>query len=278
MSASPASLAARRLRDMLRGEILSGAFQGVPLPSEGELMRGYGASRGVVRKALGLLRDEELVRRLQGQGTFAVSPAVITRLVEAHGVAAPGPSGALGGRARPDILNWSRMRTPDSVRRLLGPEAEECLCIEYVAYLDGRPMALATNYVAYPEADGMQPTLFHSDWYQLLTASGVTVFSSQFVIGCEAADRTLAALLGVNAGHPLLTMDQIISDSDGRIFNVAYIHSRGDRFAILSIAAVQGGPAEMDAPDRRLPELPPIPVGAWSRDVVRLERVPRGEG
>jgi GntR family transcriptional regulator len=253
---------------MLRADILSGAYQGSPLPSEAQLMRGYNASRGVVRKALGMLRDEKLVRRLQGQGTFAVAPAVLTRLVEAHGVAAPAINSAFGGQMRPDILTWTRMRTPDSVVRLLGYPVEECLCVEYVSYLDGQPVGLATNYVADPEGEQLKVAHFHSDWYQLLKASGVLMASSTFVIGCEAADAKLAELLGIAPQHPLLTMDQTISDATGRIFNVAYIHARGDRFAILSVAGVPGLSEDTEPPSYLNVEAPGRPSPVWARDAT----------
>jgi GntR family transcriptional regulator len=238
---TPAALAARRLRDMLRGEILTGAFHGAPLPSEGELMRRYGASRGVVRKALAMLRDEDLIRRLQGQGTFAVAPAVITRLVEVHGCAEPEPGTFLGGHpsVRPDILTWASMRAPEAVKRHLGPDSDEVLCIDYVHYVEGQPLAAATNYVAYPEAAKLEPALFNTDWYQLLIAAGIAVAASSFVIGCEAAPPEIASLLGLSPGHPLMTLEQTIRGEDGRIFDVAYIHARGDRFGVLSHAVAQ---------------------------------------
>jgi DNA-binding FadR family transcriptional regulator len=49
-------------------------------------------SRGAVRDALNMLREEGLVSRVQGLGTFVVSPAALTRMVESHGMR-PVPSG-----------------------------------------------------------------------------------------------------------------------------------------------------------------------------------------
>ena len=52
----------RQLAAFLRDDIHSGVIpEGGKLPSEPELQRTYGLSRGVVRQALALLRDEGLV-------------------------------------------------------------------------------------------------------------------------------------------------------------------------------------------------------------------------
>ena len=45
-----------------------------PLPSESYLQHQYGVSRGTVRAAVGILRDEGLVVTIGGRGTF-VRPA-----------------------------------------------------------------------------------------------------------------------------------------------------------------------------------------------------------
>jgi GntR family transcriptional regulator len=58
------------LRDMIRsGELHPRA----PLPSESYLQQEQGVSRGTVRMAVAILRDEGLVVTIGGRGTF-VSP------------------------------------------------------------------------------------------------------------------------------------------------------------------------------------------------------------
>lgn len=56
----------------LRSRIASGEFASeAKLPSEGELVRGYGVSRTVVREAISQLRARGLVETRRGIGTFA---------------------------------------------------------------------------------------------------------------------------------------------------------------------------------------------------------------
>ncbi|MER5457772.1 GntR family transcriptional regulator [Micromonospora sp. NPDC002389] len=60
----------------LRARVISGLIApGSLLPSEGALMVEFKASRGTIRHALALLRDEGLVRTERGRGTVAAAQA-----------------------------------------------------------------------------------------------------------------------------------------------------------------------------------------------------------
>jgi DNA-binding GntR family transcriptional regulator len=63
-----------QLANILRDMIKSGELQQRgPLPSESYLQQEQGVSRGTVRMAVAILRDEGLVVTIGGRGTF-VSP------------------------------------------------------------------------------------------------------------------------------------------------------------------------------------------------------------
>lgn len=61
----------RRIADDLRGQITSGALaMGQRVPSEAELVRRYGVSRGTARQGLALLEATGLVTAVHGKGRF----------------------------------------------------------------------------------------------------------------------------------------------------------------------------------------------------------------
>ncbi len=63
-----------QLANILRDMIKSGELRPrAPLPSESYLQQEQGVSRGTVRMAVAILRDEGLVVTIAGRGTF-VSP------------------------------------------------------------------------------------------------------------------------------------------------------------------------------------------------------------
>ena len=64
-----------QLADILREMITSGELQPRSLlPSESYLQQEQGVSRGTVRMAVGVLREEGLVVTISGRGTFVQVP------------------------------------------------------------------------------------------------------------------------------------------------------------------------------------------------------------
>ncbi|MTD58343.1 UTRA domain-containing protein [Amycolatopsis sp. RM579] len=225
----------RRLRDLLRGAVQGGHFPGGQLPAEAELMTSHRASRATVREALALLRSEGLIERTQGVGTHVVIKPVQTSLPEAHGVIKPSRTSMLNQRMRPRELDRSVVAAPPTVAGRLGvPDGTPCLRLEYVALHDEEPVAVATNYVLFPEAAQLRDTPFVHDWYRLLDDAGVRLSDSEFIFDCELADAPLASVLGIREGVPLILLEQIIYDLAGRPFDLAFIHTRGERFRFVS--------------------------------------------
>lgn len=66
-----------QLADILREQITSGELRPrSPLPSESDLQQGQGVSRGTVRMAIGVLRNEGLVITISGRGTYVTAERV----------------------------------------------------------------------------------------------------------------------------------------------------------------------------------------------------------
>lgn len=258
--------AVRRLRDVLRSNIVHGGYGDGKLPSENELMHDHRASRAVVRDALAQLRQEGLVERVQGLGTYTMHHTVVTRMVETHGIERPSRERGVwaDGAQRPNVLDRSIVATPDAVASRFGlgeddgdavPTSERasgtgergatvadarCLRVEYVATVAGEAVGIATNYLRFPEAERVAEIPFESDFYALLDGGGLRVGASEFLIGCANADELTADLLGVRVGDALVTMEQVIFDEGGRPYDVAFVATRADRFMLLSRAERPG--------------------------------------
>jgi GntR family transcriptional regulator len=228
----------RRLRDVLRSNVLSSVYPDGLLPSENELMLNHSAPRAVVREALSLLRDEGVVERVQGIGTFSVAERYIARIGELHGEH-DGQSDRFfsAGRVRPEVLDRSIIPAPDGVARKLQIDVgEPVLRLEYVGHHDGEPIALATNYVAFPEADALADTPFTTDWYTLMRDAGVPLGGSEWQMSCLNADAAVASLLDVAPGAALMLGEELIWDASGRIYDFAVCYFRTDRFVFSSQA------------------------------------------
>jgi GntR family transcriptional regulator len=226
-------LPARWLRDLLRAEILRGSFGDDVLPSEADLMLAHRASRGVVREALDLLRQEGIVERLQGTGTLVVGQRNPRRLVEVHGVTDVDPVPFAS-----HVLAQLEVRMPATVAHYLEePLGSPCLLIEYVGMAHGSVVGVYTNYLRYPEAERVAGTPFNGHWYSLLHDAGLEIYETDLLIEAITADESLATHLQVPAGQAVLALQQVIRDASGRPYNFAILRHRGDRLALFSQAA-----------------------------------------
>ncbi|MDT7672176.1 MAG: GntR family transcriptional regulator [Pseudonocardiales bacterium] len=227
----------RRLRDLIRSAVLAGAYPGGHLPSEAELMTGHGATRATVRTALAMLRAEGLIERTQGIGTHAVMAPVRADMEEALGVLRPANPALFTTGTRPQLLDRSTVPVPETLTGWLRvPPGTPCLRLEYVSVIGEQPFAIATNYVLFPEAGRLLDVPFRVDWYTLLAEAGVVLGESEFVMDSVLADELSASLLSVAVGSALLAMDQTITSPDGRVFNVAFIRMRTDRYRFVTHA------------------------------------------
>jgi len=230
----------RRLRDLLRCEVLRGGYADGVLPSEASLMLAYGVSRQTVRDALDLLRREGLIERLQGTGTLVIAARDATQLMDVHGVVTPAPGGFVRGLT-PRVLEKTVMPMPRPVAAALGEaEGTPCLLLEYVAYSGDQVTAVCTNYLRFPEADRVLAAPFTGDWYRLMRDAGLTVTETDLLMEATLADEELAAVLQTAPGAAVLTMEQVIRDETGRPYDFAVLRSRGDRLALFSRAARDG--------------------------------------
>jgi GntR family transcriptional regulator len=217
----------------LRADLLRGGYPDGRLPGEPELMAEYDASRGVIREALSLLRDEGLVRRLTGAGTLVSADPNDSPLPELHGVVVANDPSPLTIRPVPHTT----APMPPVVSRLLGrPAGSPCLIVEYLAYQGAEPLATVTNYVAWPHADSLADVEQYDDFYSYLRRTGLSVGRTDMIFDARPADASTAELLAVPVGRPLLGFEQVIVDEQGTPYDFAVGSVRGDRMRLVSQA------------------------------------------
>jgi GntR family transcriptional regulator len=229
---------ARRLRDLLRSEVLAGRYSEGLLPSEAALMLEYGASRGTIRAALNQLRVSGVVERIQGTGTFVVAERYALRLIELHGI---DEKLSNEGAFTVDVLEKRVIPMPAPVAAQLHDTAgAPCLRLEYRGLANGRVNSVCTNYLRFPEAAAVLDVPFEGHWYALLAAAKLDVAGTDLLIEAVLADDPdLAALLEVELGAPLLAAQQVIRDESGRPYDFAVLRMRADRLSLLARGVTQ---------------------------------------
>src|SRR5215218_307015 len=155
----------KQIADGLRSAILSGELEpGARVPSEQELIDGYGVARGTIRQAMNLLRSEGLVRTEHGRGSYVRDRPPVRRLAHDRFARRHRQRGqaaylaeleADGRRPEVQVLEIARVKAPDEVAVWLQLAIGAEVVIRRRRYLaDGDPMELATSYIPWELAEG----------------------------------------------------------------------------------------------------------------------------
>ncbi|TNC25139.1 GntR family transcriptional regulator [Amycolatopsis alkalitolerans] len=221
--------AARRVRDLLRAAIVHEEFPAGALPGEAELMLAFSASRQVIRDALALLREEGLVKRVQGTGTFSVASKVRHSFSHLHG-----PEPAMERVSHRILAISKETAAPRVADRLCLRPGTECGVVEYLAVLGAEPYYACTAYVPLPLVGVVKHGQAVSEWYAVYELAGFELGVTDQAVEAILADDDAAALLEVPPGAPLMLFERLVRDHTGRPLEYAFARVRGDRIALLA--------------------------------------------
>lgn len=214
------------LLKLIEGELAPDA----PIPSERELMAGYGVSRMTVREAIGQLVNEGRLYSVRGKGTFVARPTVESHL---HLASFTEDMRRRGLEPSTVILGAELADPPRQVRAALRiPAPQQAYHFERLRIADGTPMALEDSW--YPT--GPLPGLLDRD----LSGSLYTLFAEEYDLAIDSAQQTVWAAvaeaatarpLGVRAGAPLLVFERVSSAGYLAVEHTTSWY-RGDRYRV----------------------------------------------
>lgn len=219
---------AATIRDLLRASLVRGAYDDRPLPSEGDLQHLFDASRSVVRQALEMLREENLVERVRGVGTY----------VAAHKTeqADEGFRGLGGRETRLHNVTTGRrvIRVREMLTGLLGvPQGSEVLRLDRQTIgAGGQIVSWFTSYLplamALPLAskDADLSGEYFSTVERLL---GVHIRRVDRRVEAVSADSVTAGVMQVPPGTPLLRQERTLRLDDEHVLEFAIGRQRGDQ-------------------------------------------------
>jgi GntR family transcriptional regulator len=223
---------ARQLADLLRHQVLGGAFPTGPLPHESVLAADYRASRNTVREALDLLRAEGLVERLPGVGTVVVAQKYPHGLDRLMGLA---ETLREHGRVTNEVRTMGPVPAPAPVAdRLHLPSGTDVLYIERLRRLGGLPLSLDLTYIPLDVGAALLgEDLENTDIFRLLeTLTGRPLGHAEISLEAVNADAHSAAVLQAPHGAAVLMLERLTHLSDGRPVDLEFIRFRGDRITM----------------------------------------------
>jgi GntR family transcriptional regulator len=198
------------LRSLQAGEWKPGDM----IPSELDLAARFKVSQGTVRKAIDELATDNLLVRRQGKGTFVATHAEqhiqyrFLRLLPDDGD--PGSQ----GQAERSIIECRRQRAPAEVARQLGLRTGDgVIQVRRVLAFQGIPTILEEIWLPGHSFKGLTIETLADDkgpMYALFeTQFGVRMVRAAEKVKAVVADADLAPLLGVQPGHPLLSVERL---------------------------------------------------------------------
>jgi DNA-binding GntR family transcriptional regulator len=214
------------LRQRLRDEIAAGAYpEGVRLPTESELVAEHGLSRQTVRRAFQDLVAEGVVYRVPGRGTYANRGYLrqLGSIEDLMSLSEDTTMEVLQGLSRSvDVVAASRLRLDHDV----------VYTVTFRRLHDGVPFVMTTVHLPESVARLVFDSVLLSDGaVGTHTVIGVIeqhldnpIAEAAQSITVAPADDPVAGALGCAAGHPMLRVDRLYSDTTGTPVELSVSH------------------------------------------------------
>lgn len=210
---------ARRVYLSLRDEISNGTLSpGARLPGEHKLAESFEVSRITIRRALDSLAADGWIEKRAGAGSIVLRRAAEEQRIAADFATLIPQLVEMDRTTTARLLSFSYGPATEAVADALGLAAgDRVQTAVRVRYFGEQPFSHLTTHVpemiaeSYDEADLATQPLF-----RLLERSGVAVASAHQTVTAALAVPNVAEALNVSVGAPLLFVQRIVRDKDGR--------------------------------------------------------------
>jgi GntR family transcriptional regulator len=200
-----------QVSEMLIREIAAGRYpDGTRLPTEREMAQTLGIAVGTLRRALSILQDRRLLRRVQGSGNYVQAQAEVESVYEFFRLELLKG----GGLPTADVLEVQRLKKDPSLPHIgPGPLAHR---IRRLRYLDTIPVEVEEIWLDGRFVDWvMQDELNHSLYYYYKETLGLVIGSVTDTIGVSEVPEWAPSRFNCAPGKPCGLVERIGYDLEG---------------------------------------------------------------
>ncbi len=231
LALSPTSMYSQ-IREILRQRILDGTYQPhQQMPSESELIKAFGVSRITIRQALSDLQRAGQIFKIHGKGTYVSKPKAFQNIGQLQGFGEA--MSRMGYETFSQVVSIKTMAAGRSVGpKLKVKEREPVTELRRLRYLNREPISLDVTYVTKALGERLaKEDLAHRDIFLILENDyGLSLGQADLQIEAMLADESLARLLKVEAGAPVLRIERLTFTADGKPLDYEHLYYRGDAF------------------------------------------------
>lgn len=194
--------------------------RGGRLEGEISLAGQLGISRPTMREAIKRLVEKGLLVRRRGIGTM-VAPRPVRRAVALTSLY--DDLKEAGREPRTRVLSFEEVPCPPEISEQLGiSPSMPVLRFERLRVAGLDPIALMRNFIPVDLLDIGGDALERAGLYELMRERGVSPHMATQAIGARKAGADEAESLEIEPGDPVLTMDRVSYDSNGRPIEHGY--------------------------------------------------------
>jgi len=222
-----------QLGTLLREQIQSGRYEsGDQLPTETELVAEYGVSRITVRQALKNLEEEGLVRREAGRGTFVTGGLPLPR--ELHMDGSLDDLISMGLATSVQLLDLQEVGATRRDAEVFGEDVTRIVQCKRLRFYHKEPYSYIINRLPLSIAERLDD----HDWEKgaLLESIerrlGLVLGEADQEVRATLADASLASLLDIRVGGPLLSVDRVVKSAAGDAVERVHTFYRGDIYSL----------------------------------------------
>lgn len=211
---------ARLIEDSIeRGDYTAGDR----IPSETELCRSYDLARSTVRETLRTLEDRNRIRVVPRRGAFVVDPKGAGWVLQVADGFFEHEVDRDQRKVETEVLEAKIAPLTGAAAKAFGVrEGGQGFFLRRRRRLDGKVALLSVNYLlpelkdAVLNSEVMQP---HGSLNRVLKAQGYRVYGARRVVESVGATASVAKLLDVAEGSPLLLITSVSWDQDQKVFD-----------------------------------------------------------
>jgi GntR family transcriptional regulator len=220
----------------IRHRIASGRWPAhMRLPSEPDLAQALGVARGTVRRASRSLIDEGLLVQHQGRGTFVGSP-LLEQAFAQEIISTAEALDRAGVRYETTVL---QQRLETAAQNIAGhlhlmDSHEQVVAMRRIRSVDEVPLYVLDNYVVARRCPGLETTdLSSRPLFSVLEEDfGIKIDGVQRTFQAQIATHTIATLLRVAVGSPVLYLEQISYEPNSNPIEYSDVWIRGDKLRL----------------------------------------------